>query len=144
MKTFVDTSAFYALADASDRHHSAARKVYEELIGKEELITTDYVLLECWFLISHHLSRNAALKFWDFLLSGAVELVMAERKDLENARKIVAEYGDQDFSLVDAVNFAVMERLGIKKAFTFDAHFHIYRFGREKQERFEVIPISPP
>jgi predicted nucleic acid-binding protein len=78
MKTFVDTSAFYALADTSDRHHSVARKVYEELIGKEELITTDYVLLECWFLISHHLSRNAALKFWDFLLSGAVEVVPQE------------------------------------------------------------------
>jgi len=47
MKTFVDTSAFYALADTTDRHHSVARKIYEELIGKEELITTDYVLLEC-------------------------------------------------------------------------------------------------
>jgi len=72
MKTFVDTSAFYALADTTDRHHSVARKVYEELVGKEELITTDYVLLECWFLISHHLGRNAALKFWDFLLSAAL------------------------------------------------------------------------
>jgi len=140
MKTFVDTSAFYVLADTSDRHHSAARKVYEELIGKEELVTTDFVLLECWFLISHHLSRNAALKFWDFLLSGAVELVMAERKDLENARKIVAEYKAPNFSLVDAVNFAVMDRLGITKAFTFDIHFRIYRFGKEKSKRFEVIP----
>ena len=140
MKTFVDTSAFYVLADTSDRHHSAARKVYEELIGKEELVTTDYVLLECWFLISHHLSRNAALKFWDFLLSGAVELVMAERKDLENARKIVAEYKAPNFSLVDAVDFAVMDRLGITKAFTFDIHFRIYRFGKENSKRFEVIP----
>jgi predicted nucleic acid-binding protein len=82
MKTFVDTSAFYALADTSDRHHSAARKVYEELIGKEELITTDYVLLECWFLISHHLGRNAALKFWDFLLSGAVNALLLEEREI--------------------------------------------------------------
>ena len=65
---------------------------------------------------------------------------MAERKDLENARKIVAEYKDQNFSLVDAVTFAVMERLGITKAFTFDIHFRIYRFGEEKSKRFEVIP----
>mgnify|MGYP000383640430 CR=1 FL=1 len=55
------------------------------------------------------------------------------------AKRRIQIYLDQDFSLVDAVNFAAMERLGIKKAFTFDMHFRIYRFGREKQEKFEVI-----
>jgi predicted nucleic acid-binding protein len=72
MKTFVDTSAFYALADASDRHHSADRRACEELIEKDELDTADYILLGCWLLISHPLGRNAALKFWDSLLSAAV------------------------------------------------------------------------
>lgn len=144
MKTFIDTSAFYALADESDRYHLPARKVYEELIGKEELFTTDYILLECWSLIAHHLGRNAALKFWDFLLSGAIELVMVERKDLDRARRIIADFPDQDLSLVDAASFAVMERLGIKKAFAFDQRFRIHRFGQGKEERFEVIPLLSP
>lgn len=65
---------------------------------------------------------------------------MVERRDIERAREIVADFADQNFSFMVAANFAVKERLGIKKAFSFDRHFRIYRFGRDKGEKFEAIP----
>ena len=37
-------------------------------------------------------------------------------------------YRDKDFSLCDAIAFAVMERLHAKLAFTFDRHFRQYGF----------------
>ena len=138
-KVFVDTSAFYALADKSDHNHPQAKDSYESLI-KLDLVTTDYVLLECWFLIGSHLGREKAIRFWDGLRSGIVDMVNVDVQDLNQAREIIDRLTDQGFSLVDASSFAVMEREGIKTVFTFDSHFHVYRFGKDNTRHFEVVP----
>src|SRR4030067_387404 len=114
---FVDTSAFYALADKSDRNHRAAKASYEEVIGQKRLITTDHVLVECWVLIGSRLGRDKALAFWDGLQSGIASLVIVQGGDLEVARKIMDDFKDRDFSLVDATSFAVMERIEEREAF---------------------------
>lgn len=41
---------------------------------------------------------------------------------------------------VDAVSFAVMERLEISTAFSFDAHFRVYRFSGEKGSGIALVP----
>lgn len=138
-RVFVDTSAFYALADESDRNHSRAKNAYESLL-KLSLVTTDYVLLECWFLIGNHLGREKAISFWDGLRSGIVDMISVTTQDLNKARGIVDKFSDQDFSLVDASSFAVMEREKIKSVFTFDSHFRVYRFGKDNKQCFEVVP----
>jgi len=138
-RVFVDTSAFYALADESDRNHSRAKNAYESLL-KLSLVTTDYVLLECWFLIGNHLGREKAISFWDGLRSGIVDMISVTTQDLNKARRIVDRFSDQDFSLVDASSFAVMEREKIKSVFTFDSHFRVYRFGKDNRQYFEVVP----
>jgi len=138
-RVFVDTSAFYALADESDRNHPRAKNAYESLL-KLSLVTTDYVLLECWFLIGNHLGREKAISFWDGLRSGIVDMVNINAQDLNKAHGVVAKFSDQAFSLVDASSFAVMEREKIKSVFTFNSHFLVYRFGKDNKQYFEVIP----
>jgi predicted nucleic acid-binding protein len=44
------------------------------------------------------------------------------------AEEILRRYAEQDFSLVDAVSFAVMRERGIAEAFAFDRHFLIAGF----------------
>ncbi|MCX6100684.1 MAG: PIN domain-containing protein [Candidatus Bipolaricaulota bacterium] len=139
MSVFVDTSAFYALADESDRNHRRAKAAYEMLIG-DRLSTSDHVLVECWFLLGSRLGRDAAIRFWDALRAGIVAVVDVTHDDLERAREILARFPDQTFSLVDATSFAVMEREEIVRAFAFDAHYGIYRFGEENRRRFDVVP----
>jgi uncharacterized protein len=39
------------------------------------------------------------------------------------AREIIVQCTDKDFSLTDAISFAVMERPGIPQALVFDRHF---------------------
>ena len=43
-------------------------------------------------------------------------------------KQMISAYRDKDHSLTDALSFAVMERLGISLAFTFDRHFAQYGF----------------
>lgn len=138
-RIFVDTSAFYALADESDRNHHRAKSVYESL-NSMSLVTSDYVLLECWFLMGGHLGRDKAILFWDGLRTGIVDVLSVNEQDLDRARDIIDRFPDQDFSLVDASSFALMQREGIRSAFTFDAHFRVYRFGMDKRRYFEVLP----
>lgn len=137
---FVDTSAFYALADMGDRNHLSAKAFYESLVGKKRLITTDHVLLECWFLIGSKLGREKALAFWDGLRSGIVSIVSTRGEDLERAREILEEFKDQDFSLTDATSCAVMERVREREVFSFDKHFRVYRYGTDRKRTFSVFP----
>jgi hypothetical protein len=139
MNTFVDTSAFYALADESDRNHRQAKAAYGKLT-RERLVTTDHVLVECWFLMGSHLGRDAAIRFWEALRSGIVSLVEVTRPDLDRAHAIIEQFPDQTLSLVDATSFAVMEREGIERAFVFDAHFPVHRFGRNNERGFSTVP----
>jgi predicted nucleic acid-binding protein len=136
----VDTGAWYALADTADRYHGNARRFYTDRAGRAAFVTTDLILAETWALIHAHLGRPAALTFWQGLRDAQIPLIAAEPVDLEGAWRIVQGFPDQTFSLVDGTTFAIMERLGIREAFAFDAHFLVYRYGPGRQRAFARLP----
>lgn len=56
MSVFVDTSAWFALASATDQDHQAARAIYRDLVDRNEvLVTTSYALAETMALIQYRL-----------------------------------------------------------------------------------------
>lgn len=136
MGLFVDTSVWYAAADSSDSSTARARAI---LSSKETLVTSDHVLLETWSLLHHRIHRKAADRFWDGLRSGVATIEMVGAADLEAAWQIGVSYRDQDFSLADRTSFAVMRRLGIERAASFDADFAVYRFGPNRRRAFTIV-----
>ena len=70
---------------------------------------------------------------------GAAQLEKVLATDLDAAWAIGEAFPDQDFSIVDRRSFAVMERLGLGRAASFDGHFAIYRFGRNRDRAFEIL-----
>jgi len=132
---FVDTSALYAAVDAGDRNHEQATAV---LASGEPLVTSDHVLVEGWLLIRGRLSRRVADEFWAGLRA-AVSVESVGPADLEVAWMIGQEWMDQDFSIVDRTSFAVMQRLGILRAATYDDDFAVFRFGRDRTRAFELV-----
>jgi predicted nucleic acid-binding protein len=127
MSIFVDTGAFYALADSRDEHHEQAKAYYTKNFKPSLFLTSEYVFVESWTLIHHKLGKAASQKFWSTIRSGLFQLQRVSASDLERAWEIFNQYADQDFSLVDCCSFAMMENLRIDEAFSFDHHFSVFR-----------------
>ena len=148
--TFIDTGAFIALSDLPDRHHREAEETYNSLRDlRSILVTTNHVVDEtCTWLLRHTRSgHQAALRFGQLVeraaaLTDSSELrttafspnslvVVYSTPAIERAAwDIFARYDTAGFSFTDCVSFAVMQSLGIMKAFTFDAHFDLMGFER--------------
>ena len=136
----VDTGAWYALADTSDKLHREARAFFTQYAGTKPFLTTDLILSETLALLGAHLGRPPALAFWGTLRETRIPVLTPEPADLEGAWRIAQAYPDQAFSFVDCTTFAMMERLGIDEVFAFDAHFLVYRFGPDRRRGFRRLP----
>jgi uncharacterized protein len=136
MSVFVDTSVWYAAADSGEDRHVRAERI---LASGEPLLTSDHVLIDTWLLLKSRLGLHAADRFWEVLRSGVASIELVSPADLEAAWQIGEAFPDQDFSIVDRTSFAVMRRLGIERAASFDHHFAIFRFGPERRRAFTIL-----
>ncbi|MGE3712518.1 MAG: type II toxin-antitoxin system VapC family toxin [Hyphomicrobiaceae bacterium] len=136
MTIFVDSSVWFAAAVTKDRGNLRAKAILREA---DELLTSDHVLIETWLLLRSRSGRHAAEQFWDGLRRGAARLETVSPSDLDAAWRIGEAFRDQDFSLVDRTSFALMERLGITTAASFDNDFAVYRYGRARDNAFHVL-----
>ena len=132
MIIFVDTGAWIAIADRNDQYSKDASQLYTELVLKrEQLVTSDLVLVETYNLISQTIGSKATISFGNGVKAiPFLKIMSITLNDWGKAWKILEKYNDKDFSFTDCTNFALMERLKIKTAFTFDAHFTQYGFIR--------------
>jgi len=121
----VDTGAWYALADMSDRHHNEAVEIYPKLLSSNlPLKTTNLIIAETYILIRRGIGYQAAIAFLENIDSSPRVIKIYPDSILEEkAESILRQYQDQDFSYTDAVSFVVMKQYGIAEAFSFDKHF---------------------
>ena len=136
MTAFVDTSVWFAAIVTRDKSNSRAKAI---LRSNTDLATTDHVLIETWQLLNARYRRDAAEQFWEALRMGAAHIELVSAQDLELAWNIGLEFPDQEFSVVDRTSFAVMQRLGLTQAASFDNDFAVYRYGRRRDKAFEVL-----
>lgn len=102
-------------------------------------LLSDHVLIETWGLLNSRIHRQAAEQFWSRIRHSAVALEKVTAFDLERAWAIGETFPDRRFSIVDRTGFAVMERLGLTRAASFDDDFAVYRYGRGRDRAFEVL-----
>jgi hypothetical protein len=125
-RVFVDTGAWYALVDKKDPDHGKAADFLRT--NTLPLITTNFVFGETVTLMRMRLGWNIAGDFGKKLRgSGLVSLVSLKDDDEERAWEIFLKYKDKNFSYTDCTSFALMERLRIDTAFSFDSHFKVMK-----------------
>ena len=120
-RIFLDTAAHYALADPRDGNYPVALRIRDRLIAQRgRLFTTNFVLAETHALL---LGRRGPVVAWRTLQEiehSSLTIVRVSSGDERRAREILAQYDDKAYSLTDATSFAVIDRLGMTHAFTFD------------------------
>jgi predicted nucleic acid-binding protein len=126
-RVLIDTSAFFALTAPRDADHHTALAIQQRLITERwRLYTTNLVVAETHALLLTRLGRTIAFSTLHSIDHSTTTIVRISNADETRAREIISQYDDKDFSLTDATSFAVMERLRIPHAFTFDRNFTQY------------------
>lgn len=119
-----DSSAILALLDADDADHSRAVGVARQLAAERRpCFITNYIEAEAHALLLRKLGRTVARQW---LLAGHLPVVAAVPAEEQRAKDILARHGDKDWTLCDAISFAVLDARRVSRAFTFDHHFRQY------------------
>jgi predicted nucleic acid-binding protein len=119
----VDTSGLYALLDQEDPAHDRATSVWREFHSTgDDLVTSNYLLLEMSALIGHRLGIEALRAFHaDFVLILSVDWVDEGLHD--RSMSVLLTANQRRLSFVDCVGFEIMRVRGLTTAFAIDAHF---------------------
>lgn len=121
-----DSSAILALLDADDADHERAVEIARRIASERRpSFITNYIEVEAHALLLRKLGRALAR---EWLLAGGLPVIRALPAEEERGREIVLQHADKDWSLCDAISFAILDQRGIRRAFTFDRHF--LQYGR--------------
>jgi predicted nucleic acid-binding protein len=119
-----DSSAILALLDADDRDHARAVVVARQIATESRpSFITNYIEVEAHALLVRKLGRALARQW---LLTGGLPVVRALPAEEQRAKEIQTRQTDKDWTLCDAISFAVIETRDVARAFTFDRHFRQY------------------
>lgn len=120
-----DSSAILAFLDADDADHARAIAVARQIASEERpSFITNYIEAEAHALLLRKLGRTIAR---EWLLRGGMPVVRTLPAEEQRAKEILARHSDKDWSLCDAISFAVLEARQIPTAFAFDRRFRQYR-----------------
>jgi uncharacterized protein len=127
---FVDSSAWIALADRGDSRHKEAAAAYPSVLKDfRTLVTSNLVIAETYVILLKEMGHGVAVDFLERINASPRILKIWSNESIETeAERMLAKYSDQDFSYADAVSFALMKRLKVKNAFSFDKHFVVAGF----------------
>jgi predicted nucleic acid-binding protein len=126
MTAFVDTSFYIARVMPRDQWHEKALRAVRPGIS---FFTSAFVINETISLLQSRGYFSAAISFLrEARLSPDVSIVYPDAVMQSEGWNLFARWGPAGANAVDCVSFAVMRKLSIRKAFTFDEHFRTAGF----------------
>lgn len=126
MTVFLDTSYFVALQVEVDQWYSAAVKATRPGL---RLVTSSLVINETISLLQSRRQFSTALEFLQRIrVEPALQIVYVDAALQSEAWDLFHRWGASGANAVDCASFALMRRMNIKKAFTFDQHFRTAGF----------------
>lgn len=122
---FIDSSFWIAVSDSKEKDHNRSLKLLKEFKkNKSLMVTTNFILDETFTLIRKRQGVVRVIGFRDVIAKFGRQLQL-ERITVADEANVWKwfERNIDKLSYTDCTSFAVMNRLGIKKAATFDDDF---------------------
>ena len=102
------------------------------------MVTTWPVLTEAMYLLGDAGGWPAQRALWGMIEREALVLAELQPADIVRARALMEKHQDAPMDIADATLVAVAEARGLKRVFTLDTDFGVYRF--RGKETFELVP----
>jgi len=134
--TLTDTGPLIAIVDRGDKAHR---------ICTDQLKVLTRPLLTTWPCVSEpmHLLNNIGGHFaqdvlWSYILDGLVAIHGSDLAERARMRELMSKYKDTPMDLADASLVAAAEVLGVRRIFTVDSDFVVYRLPGKQS--FDIVP----
>lgn len=135
--TLIDTGPLVALLDEDDQHHNVCRLALRSL--------TPGVLMTTWPCFTeamHLLNRVGGYRYkaalWNMYKAERLVLADLTHSEIERMAVLMEKYQDAPMDLADASLVALAESRSLRRVFTTDGHFRIYRLP--DGSALEMIP----
>lgn len=127
MTVFADTSYFIALLMPRDQWRKSVERLHER---RDSLVTSSQVIGETITLLQMRGYLSLALQFLaEVRADSELKIVYPDAAMQAAGWEEFRRHGGQGAGAVDSVSFAIMRKLGITRAYTFDRHFETAGFA---------------
>ncbi len=134
--TLTDTGPLIALIDRGDKANITCTRQLSVL--SRPLLTTWPCVSEAMHLLNNIAGHFAQDVLWSYLIDGLVEIHESAPAERARMRELMAQYKDTPMDLADASLVAAAEALGVRRVFTVDSDFVVYRLPGKRS--FEIVP----
>ena len=135
--TLVDTGPLIALIDKGQGDvHTRCVETYQQLTGS--LLTTWPCFTEAMYFLSELRGWTGQSILWQLLDRKALQLHQANEAECHRIETLMEKYKDVPMDLADASLVAAAETHHLRRIFTLDSDFYVYRLY--DRDGFEVIP----
>ncbi|WP_250126644.1 PIN domain-containing protein [Chroococcidiopsis sp. CCMEE 29] len=132
----VDTSPLVAFIDAGQgESHDRSVELYRNI--REPLLTTWSCFTEAMYFLYQRQGWPGQKMLWSFIQREALFLHASSVTEQRRLCELMEQYQDVPMDLADASLVAAAEILGMRRIFTLDSDFYVYRL--HGTEAFEVI-----
>lgn len=119
---FIDTSFYLSLLNSKDNNHKKALETGSHY--KDEIyVTSQAILGEVLTVGSQRIDKKLTIQFVEEILKSQTRTILETREYIDEAFLIFKKIKSKNISWVDCYSLAIMKKLKIKKALSFDKHF---------------------
>ena len=123
-----DTGPLIALLDASDKHHAPCVNALRGF-SKNPLLTTWACFTETMYFLYEIGGYRYQERLWRMRREGKLVLLDITDAEADRMDALMQQYANVPMDLADASLVAAAEIRGIKRVFTIDSDFYIYRLA---------------
>jgi len=135
--TLTDAGALVALLDADDPYHTACVTAAQRL-PSGPLLTPWVCCTEAMYLLGTVGGYRYQAALWNLRATGRVVLHELTPAEADRMAVLMAQYQDTPMDLADASLVVVAESRTLRRVFTTDSDFYVYRLA--DGSALEVVP----